>query len=627
MTINKLFTKWFVIAALFAVCTTITSCQKDDIDNPEPNPEQPQPESKYRPGDDFRSYANAERLAALEGADPEGYYGWFKDISNVNNPKLAAIKNEMSEYKALREALTKLEANYETSTALVDAVVEALVDNIETKEDAYLAYGAAIRLGIKEAGNIHVAVCYDDNTLGYFIRPSFALKMISDADPSNSESDTASHDMFHTPKVELLARYSSGTRSNSAIVEFILEGVGLDPEHYLHKVEYDAAFAALEQLSIEEWIEAISDIVRNCLLKYRSDADVEELSEGKYKSVANYIDQTIEDDLGYYTSHLYCSAYVTPEMQETFAAMGDSLIATFRTRIENNSWLTAATIEAAIEKLDYMAMDYGTSPVWPVTEPLTLEGKVLVNDVLEIKSARYTIIESLMGEPTHNYRPIIFMFSEIEGPYYPYLVNAFYSPELNSFFILPSLMMEPAYNPNSDEVELYATLSCIIGHEITHGYDKIGSMYDKIGQLKNWWTSTDLAKFLALNERRAANVSTFEVLPGLLANGTQTVTEDVADLGGVSIAYGMWCNMLAERGVQGDELKEQKRAFFLNYAKIFFDQYPESYLRKLAAEDPHSPGHIRINSVVQHFDDWYEIFDVKEGDLLYLAPEERITIW
>ena len=188
-------------------------------------------------------------------------------------------------------------------------------------------------------------------------------------------------------------------------------------------------------------------------------------------------------------------------------------------------------------------------------------------------------------------------------------------------------MMEPACSNDIAEVEIYATLGSVTGHEITHGYDKTGSTFDKYGKVNNWWDPEDLAKFTALNERRIANVSTYEIIPGLPSKADLTVGEDVADLGGVSIAYDLWCDILEERGVQGEELKEQKRAFFLNYAKLFFEKHPDSFMIERAKNDVHSPGHIRINSVVQHFDDWYELFDVQEGDALYLAPEDRLNIW
>ena len=136
-----------------------------------------------------------------------------------------------------------------------------------------------------------------------------------------------------------------------------------------------------------------------------------------------------------------------------------------------------------------------------------------------------------------------------------------------------------------------------------------------------------MTKFTTLNDRRAANVSTYEVVPGLQTDGTKTVGEDVADLGGVCISYDAWTNHLEECGVSGEELLEQKRAFFRYFAKVYRERLPEKNMIERAEKDNHSAGHIRINSVVQHIDEWYELFDVQEGDALYLAPKERITIW
>ena len=188
-------------------------------------------------------------------------------------------------------------------------------------------------------------------------------------------------------------------------------------------------------------------------------------------------------------------------------------------------------------------------------------------------------------------------------------------------------MMEPAYTADMDECEFYAIWGSMIGHEITHGFDQNGATYDKNGEMNNWWTESDAAKFADLNALRVANVSTHELLPGMMANGEQTVREDVADLGGFNIAYDLWVNKLKARGVKGDELKEMKKKFFLHFATMYSEKMSDEDMIKLAAADVHSAGHIRINSVVQHIDDWYELFDVAEDDALYLAPEQRITIW
>ena len=627
MTFKNLFSKLLVVAMLFAVSATITSCQKDDIDNPQPEqPEPEQPESKCRPGDDFFSYANAERLQDLEG-DTKGRHSWFLDIDKYNRPRLEAVKDNMSEYKAIRSSLAKLEAQEDYSAAFIESLVEALVGNIQTKEDAYEVYGKAIKLNITQLGALQVAISYTDFTIGYSIIPYLGFALDESETAEITEPELGIYGTHRIPEVKHLKPYVSGTRSDSAMIDLILEGAGLDPQYYLHEPSYDDAFAALEQLSLKDWIAALREVLASSLLMYCADGAVEELSEGEYKSVADYLDDTLENELGYFTSYYYCTTYLTQEAIDKFAALGDDIIATFRTRLENNSWLSAATIAEAIDKLDHMGMDYGMPRYWPITESAELGGDLLVEDMLAIKLQRTRVLESILGKPFADYVPIIYMLANPTDPMYPYMINAFYAPDVNSFYILPPLMMEPAYSNDSAEVEIYATLGSITGHEITHGYDKDGAKFDKYGQINNWWDPEDLAKFTALNERRIANVSTYEIIPGLPSKADITVGEDVADLGGVSIAYDLWCDILAERGVQGEELEEQKRAFFLNYAKLFFEKYPDSFMIDRANSDIHSPGHIRINSVVQHFDDWYELFDVQEGDALYLAPEDRLVIW
>lgn len=628
MKINKLFINFFIAASLVVASVGVTSCHKDNADNTptlpeEPQPENPQPEeSELKAGDNFYTYANAEWLESLEGANPAGYYGWFADINETNNEKLNAIMNNMPEYAAIDSSIEKLEENFDEAVAFITEVVTELVGDIKTKEDAFVAFGRAIGMGINDFGTITTAICYDDNTIGYSIH--FPIAGEEEASIAKSVKNIFGHT---TPKVERLKRYVSGTRSQSTVIDHILEGIGLDPQYYLHNSAYDEAFEALEDFTVEELKANITEGVVTALVAYTSDENVAACTDGKYKTVEDFIDGTIEFDLGYFTSYNYCNTYVTEEVQNTFAALGSDLIATFRNRLENNKWLSAATIEAAVEKLDYMQMDYGAPRTWTITEPLEMEGELLVADVLEAKAGRLSVIESVLGEEVVNHIPLLIMYCSPTETFYPYVVNAFYMTEVNAFFILPSLMMEPAYSPNNAEVTLYATLGCITGHEMTHGYDKTGAVFNKYGKFENWWTSEDSAKFAALNELRAANVSTYEILPGLQANGEQTVTEDVADLGGVNIAYDLWVKTLEERGVTGEELNEQKRAFFINYAMVFRQEYPESYIRNLVTWDVHSVGHIRINSVVQHIDDWYELFDVEEGDALYLAPEDRITIW
>ena len=274
-----------------------------------------------------------------------------------------------------------------------------------------------------------------------------------------------------------------------------------------------------------------------------------------------------------------------------------------------------------------MGKYYGTPKKWPVTEKMQLKGELLIADMMTIKDNRIDIIGSLLGKSLKEYLPIYYMYFNPIESIYTYTANAFYDAAVNGFYMLPAYMIEPAYSATMEECKLYAIWGTVLGHEITHGFDQGGATYDKNGEKNNWWTESDAAKFAELNALRIENVSSYEILPGMKANGEKTVQEDVADLGGFNIAYDLWVKKLKERGVEGEELKELKRQFFLNFATVFSVKMPIQDMIELAENDTHSPGHIRINSVVQHIDDWYELFGVTEGDALYLAPEDRITIW
>ena len=619
MTFYKNLFKYFIATALLVVGGSITSCQDDDIDNEIPSLPEP---GVCKPGDDFYTYVNAEWHQSLEGKDPDEFYSWFQSIEDVNDMKLEEIKKEMPQYQAIDSSIAKLEANYEASVAVVDQMVAELKE-IETLEQAYVAYGKLIGMGMVGLGTLNTAICYDDNTIGYTIQFPFA----SGGDTSEEASVHPIVGKTRAPQLQRIPRYKPRSRSVDAMIECMLQGLGLDTEQYLHSEHYDEVFAALQQLPLDNLVEQMVNVVHGALLVYCSEEYLKYYYEDRFDTVKDYIDYTIENDLGYFTSYLYCNRYVTPEMQHTFSELGDNLLATFRKRLQNNTWLTAETIRKAIDKVDHMEMYYGNARIWPVTEGPQLKGELLVEDMLDIKKIRYDIIQSVLGEMYMDHIPVLVMYTEPTHVYYPYEVNAFHLHEANACYMLPSLMMEPAYGPDKAEVEILATLGNIFAHEITHGFDKLGATYNKHGMLENWWAAEDLTKFEALNERRIALNSVFEVLPGHPTDAKKTIVEDVADLGGVAVAYDLWVTTLQQRGIKGEELRKQKRAFFMNYAKVYREKGTDKYLIDRMGRDTHSAGPIRINGVVQHMDEWYDLFNVQEGDALYLAPEERIRIW
>ena len=614
MILNKLF-RGLVILSLCAM--SATSCVKDKGNRDNTPTKQP---SEYTPGEDFCTYANAKWLESLEGDNTNKWHGFLYDIARASNAKVQAVKDTMPEMQALIQGGSNRDKNFEASVALADEIVKGLLEEAETKEDAYVVFGKAIRLGVSSVATIHTGICREDNTFGFYFVPPVA-EMASVSGVHNTEKPD------HHVLSKRLSRYEQNTRSGKTTLDYILEGIGLDPKYYLHTEVSEEIVAALEQTDRKELLKNTAEALLVHLYCYCSDDYAQQFTEGEVNSVAEYVNRYLEQDLGYYISYYFSQAYPTDDTEAAFTALGNEITASFRKRLENNQWLSPSTQQAAIEKLDYMGKNYGTPKKWPVTEMLQLKGELLLEDIMTIKQSRIKIIESLLGKSIKEYISAYYMFYSPVEALYTYTPNAFYDSALNIFYVLPSYMMEPAYTADMDECKFYAIWGSVIGHEITHGFDQGGATYDKNGEKNNWWTESDAAKFAELNARRIANVSNHEILSGMKADGAKTVTEDVADLGGFNIAYDLWVNKLKERGIEGEELNEMKRQFFIDFAVLYGEKLSATDMIKRAEEDIHSAGHIRINSVVQHIDDWYELFNVVEGDPLYLAPEERITIW
>ena len=621
MITNKSFIKIIIVLALCWASVSLTSCHHKDIEVNEPTPgENPQPEdSRCKPGDDFYTYANHEWLESVKDITSDEPMGWAFDISNESDENLDAIKDIMPEYEILGNDIEKCDENLEASTQLLTDIVMGMLGNIKSKEEAYVAFGQAIRLGITSVGSIYTGICREDGTIGFYFLPPVQ------ASTSNAVLKGLAIDQSISAKK--FVRYTPATRSEKTTLDYILEGIGLNPEFYLYNANTDLIVAALEKMSLNDLVQTISRCMQGELLVYFNDEYAQTCTDGQMDSVASVVKESIEGDLGYFTSYYFTNQYITNDRKDTFRTLSQDLIASFRNRLEKNTWLSTATQQAAIEKLDYMSMDFASPSKWPVTNMPELAGELLLEDILDIKECRYNVIETLMGKDIKENLPIFYMFFSPKQPLYPYICNAFYENETNAFQVCAPFMMSPAYSPDMEDVELYATLGVIIGHEITHGFDKEGATYNKYGEIHDWWSAEDIVKFEELNNRIIANVNNFEIMPGLKTNGAQTVMEDVADLGGFNIAYDLWVNKLKEQGVEGDELKEQKRKFFIYFAKMYRAKFPTDYILEEVVTDEHSIGHIRINSVVQQIDDWYELFNVTEGDALYIAPENRITIW
>ena len=211
----------------------------------------------------------------------------------------------------------------------------------------------------------------------------------------------------------------------------------------------------------------------------------------------------------------------------------------------------------------------------------------------------------------------------------PQMVNAYYNPTTNEICFPAAILQPPFFNPDADDAVNYGAIGVVIGHEMTHGFDDQGSRYDKDGNLNNWWTEEDAARFKERTDVLVNQFNAIEVAPGVHANGSLTLGENIADQGGLLVARLAYENSLADkeqRPADIDGFNDVQR-FYIGYGSVWSQNIrPEEVLR-LTKLDPHSLGEWRVNATLRNIDDFYKAFDIKEGDKMYLAPENRVNVW
>ena len=209
----------------------------------------------------------------------------------------------------------------------------------------------------------------------------------------------------------------------------------------------------------------------------------------------------------------------------------------------------------------------------------------------------------------------------------PQTVNAYYNPSFNEIVFPAAILQPPFFDLNADDAVNYGAIGAVIGHEIGHGFDDQGSTFDGDGVLKNWWTDADLAAFKAKTNNLVAQYNSFKAFPDLTVNGAFTLGENIGDLGGLSIAIKAYKESLGGKEAPVMDGFTGMQRVFLGWGQVWGEKTREAALRSQIAGDPHSPAKFRINGVVRNIPEFYEAFNIKPTDSLYLAPEKRVKIW
>ena len=209
----------------------------------------------------------------------------------------------------------------------------------------------------------------------------------------------------------------------------------------------------------------------------------------------------------------------------------------------------------------------------------------------------------------------------------PQTVNAYYNPTTNEICFPAGILQPPFFDASADDAFNYGAIGVVIGHEMTHGFDDSGRNYDKDGNMKDWWTKEDAKKFNEKADLCDNFFSAIKVLPDLNANGRFTLGENLADHGGLQVAYTAFKNATKNSKPADKDGYTADQRFFMAYAGVWAGNITDEEIRNRTKSDPHSLGRWRVNGALPHIDAWYEAFGVKEGDKLYLPKSERLELW
>lgn len=327
----------------------------------------------------------------------------------------------------------------------------------------------------------------------------------------------------------------------------------------------------------------------------------------------------VQGVLGEAVGKMYVEKYFPASSKERMIQLVRNLQKSLGERIKEQKWMSKETQEKALEKLNTFYVKIGYPDTWMDYSGLTIDPSKSYFENLCQASAFITdyYIQKDVNKPVDRTR----------WQMTPQTINAYYNPTTNEICFPAGILQPPFFNPEADDAANYGAIGVVIGHEMTHGFDDQGSQFDKDGNLKNWWTEADRKNFEARTKVMADFFSKIEVLPGLYANGQLTLGENIADHGGLNIAFQAFKEATAANPLPEKDGFTPEQRFFLAYAKVWIDNIRDEEIRNRTKNDPHSLGRWRVNGALPHIDTWYKAFNIGKKDPLYVPAKQRVDVW
>lgn len=335
----------------------------------------------------------------------------------------------------------------------------------------------------------------------------------------------------------------------------------------------------------------------------------------RWKRATNQVESQMGEALG----KMYCERYFPASSKKRMEQLVKNLQIALGERIKAQDWMSDETKQAALDKLASFYVKIGYPNAWKDLSALNIDpAKSYYENVQACREFWDKFyIEKNAGKPVD--REEWFMT--------PQTVNAYYNPTTNEICFPAGILQYPFFDPKSDDAFNYGAIGVVIGHEMTHGFDDQGRHYDKEGNMTDWWTESDGKNFVERTSKYADFFSAIKVLPDLNGNGNLTLGENLADHGGLQVAYTAYKNATKDKPLKVKDGFTADQRFFLAYSGVWAANITETEIRNRTKSDPHSLGKWRVNGALPHINAWYDAFNVKESDKMFIPESERLQLW
>ena len=577
------------------------------------------------------------------------FYKLALDVERRNKEGIAPVKSVLDEIEAAKTIsdLRKLQLKYAVQGYGVQYGAAFAADEKDVKNNIFNIYQSGLTLGQKDyylnndSATETIRKAYKDYVGQMFRLYGFSVQEAQKRAQELFKQETlvALISKSMTELRDPQANYNKMTLAELRAdyphipIEQWANAEGIDSKYLQHVVVGQTAFmAGLDKLMALQTVDELKALMEWDVITSSASYLTDEIREANFnffgktmsgrkedyplwKRATNQVDGQLGEALG----RIYAKKYFPESSKKMMEQLVKNLQISLGERIDAQTWMSDSTKANAHKKLDKFYVKIGYPNKWTDYSRLAIDPrKSFYDNVMAVRKFDHDKeIAEKAGKPV----------DRDEWGMTPQTVNAYYNPTTNEICFPAGILQYPFFDPKADEAFNYGAIGVVIGHEMTHGFDDQGRQYDDEGNMRDWWTSADAKGFDQRADLYANFFNKIEVLPGLHANGRFTLGENLADHGGLQVAYHAFKNATAKKPLKNKDGFTPDQRFFLAYAGVWAGNITDQEIRNRVKRDPHSLGKWRVDGALPHIDAFYKAWNVKPGDKLYLPEAERLQLW